>query len=155
MESPNRDRVKQVLNIPLFTKWVISCRNCKGEMGYRLKANHFSSWSRPMKVIFDVPVSRNKYKTVSKELSLCHKFWFSNLYIFGFQRRKPLKFQTMTFVRSKNIKDLRHWVPKILGLKNRVCSKDSIPLYIYIYIYTILYGNRSYSANKKPIWKRR
>ena len=27
----------------------------------------------------------------------------SNPYIFGFQRRKPLKFQSMTFVRSKNI----------------------------------------------------
>ena len=38
-----------------------------------------------------------------KELSLCHKLWFSNPYIFGFQRRKPLKFQTMTFVRSNNI----------------------------------------------------
>ena len=37
----------------------------KNERGYRLKANLFSSWSRPMKVISDVPVSRNWYKTVS------------------------------------------------------------------------------------------
>ena len=43
----------------------------KNEKGYRLKANHFSFWSRPMKVISDVPVSRNWYNTVSKELSLC------------------------------------------------------------------------------------
>ena len=35
----------------------------KIERGYRLKANHFSSWSRPMKVISDVTVSRNWYKT--------------------------------------------------------------------------------------------
>ena len=32
----------------------------KNERG-RLKANHFSSWSRPMKVLSDVPVSRNSY----------------------------------------------------------------------------------------------
>jgi len=52
-----------------------------------------------------------------KELTLCNKLWFSNPYIFGFLRRKPLKFQTMTFVRSKNI-----------GLKYQrfttLCSKD-------------------------------
>ena len=35
----------------------------KNERG-RLKANHFSSWSRPMKVLYDVPDSRNWYKTV-------------------------------------------------------------------------------------------
>ena len=32
--------------------------------GYRLNANYFSSWSRPMKVLSDVPFSRNWYKTV-------------------------------------------------------------------------------------------
>ena len=31
----------------------------KIERGYRLKANHFSSRSRPMKVLSDVPISRN------------------------------------------------------------------------------------------------
>ena len=34
----------------------------KGGIGW---AYHFSSWSRPMKGISDVPVSRNWYKTVS------------------------------------------------------------------------------------------
>ena len=55
-------------------------------------------------------------------MTLCHKLWFSNPYIFGFQRRKPLKFKTMTFVRSKNISlkyQRFHWVPKILGLENQ------------------------------------
>ena len=42
-------------------------------------------------------------RNFTKELTLCHKLWFSNPYIFGFQRRKPLIFQTMTFDRSKNI----------------------------------------------------
>ena len=42
-------------------------------------------------------------KTIIMELSLCHKLWFSNPYIFGFQHRKALTFQTMTFVRSNNI----------------------------------------------------
>ena len=37
----------------------------KNERGYKLKANHFRSWSRPMKVISVVPVPRNWYKTVS------------------------------------------------------------------------------------------
>ena len=38
----------------------------ENESGYRLKANHFSSWLRPMKVLSDVSVSRNWYKTVLK-----------------------------------------------------------------------------------------
>ena len=42
-------------------------------------------------------------KYFTKELTQCNKLCFSNPYIFGFQRRKPLKYQTMTFVRSKNI----------------------------------------------------
>ena len=56
-------------------------------------------------------------------MTLCHKLWFSNPYIFGFQHRKALTFQTMTFVRSNNIslkyQGLRHWVPKILRLENQ------------------------------------
>ena len=35
----------------------------ENERGYRLKSNHFSSWSWPMKVISDVPISRNWYTT--------------------------------------------------------------------------------------------
>ena len=38
-----------------------------------------------------------------KELTICIKLWFSNPYIFGFQRRKSLIFQNISFVRSKNI----------------------------------------------------
>ena len=44
--------------------------------GYRLKANHFSSKSRPMKVISDFPVSRNWYTTLSK--------LYENKYIYNF-----------------------------------------------------------------------
>ena len=47
--------------------------------------------------------NKNYCKKYSNELTLCNKLWFSNPNIFGFQRRKPLKFQTMTFVRSNNI----------------------------------------------------
>ena len=46
----------------------------KNEREDRLKANHFSSWSRPMKVISDVLISRNWYKTVSNS--------YENLYIY-------------------------------------------------------------------------
>ena len=40
---------------------------------------------------------------IEKELSLCNKLWCSNPYIFGFQCRRPLTFQTMTSVRSNNL----------------------------------------------------
>ena len=55
-------------------------------------------------------------------MTLCNKLWFSNLYIFGFQRRKPLKFQIMTFVRSKNISLKYQWFItlgfKDIGIRN-------------------------------------
>ena len=38
-----------------------------------------------------------------KELSLCHKLWFSNAYIFATQCRRPQIFQTMNSVRSNNL----------------------------------------------------
>ena len=34
----------------------------------------------------------------SKELSLCHKLWFSNPYIFATQCRRSLIFETMNYV---------------------------------------------------------
>ena len=37
-----------------------------------------------------------------KELSLCHKFRFSNPYIISTQCRIPLIFQTFNYVRSNN-----------------------------------------------------
>ena len=58
-----------------------------------------------------------RYKSSWKELSLCLKFWFSNPNIFGFQRRKPLIFQTMTFVRSNNI-SLKYQKFTTLGSKD-------------------------------------
>ena len=36
------------------------------------------------------------------ELSLCHKLWFSNPYIFTTPCRRPYIFQTMSSVRSNN-----------------------------------------------------
>ena len=39
----------------------------------------------------------------TKELSLCHKLWFSNSYIFAVQCYRHFTFQTMTSVRSNNI----------------------------------------------------
>jgi len=38
----------------------------KKEKGYRLKPKNFRSWSKPIRVLSDVPVLRNWYKTVSK-----------------------------------------------------------------------------------------
>ena len=38
-----------------------------------------------------------------KELSFCHKLWFSNFNIVATQCRRPLIFQTMNAIRSKNV----------------------------------------------------
>ena len=38
----------------------------------------------------------------AKELSFCHKLYFSNLYIFAIQCRRPLIFQTMNSVIPNN-----------------------------------------------------
>ena len=48
----------------------------ENKRGYRLNAYHFSSWSQPMKVLSDVSVSRNSYKTVSNV--------YENSYIYNF-----------------------------------------------------------------------
>ena len=40
---------------------------------------------------------------MSKELSICHKLWFSKFNIIATQWRKPLIFQTMNAVRSNNV----------------------------------------------------
>ena len=53
--------------------------------------------------VFFENLMKHKCNMKTKELTLCNKLWFSNPYIFGLQRRKPLKFQNMTFVRSKSI----------------------------------------------------
>ena len=47
----------------------------KTERGDRLKANHFSSWSRPVKVISDVLVSRNWYKTALNYTKIHRFLW--------------------------------------------------------------------------------
>ena len=81
----------------------VSSRYLKGKMkrGNRLKANHFTSWSRPMKVISDVPVSRNWYKTVSKELTFAANSNFVSLYLhnpdFVIFVSLSLKYQRFTF----------------------------------------------------------
>ena len=40
---------------------------------------------------------------LGKELSLCHKLWFYNPYIYGTQRFRPEIFQTVNSVRSNNL----------------------------------------------------
>ena len=49
----------------------------------------------------------------------------SNPYIFGFQRRKPLKFQTMTSVRSNNM-SLKYQRFTTLGFKDNVIRNQSL-----------------------------
>jgi len=135
-------------------------------MGYRLKPNHISSWSRPMKVISDVPVSRNWYKTVSKELSLCHKLIFSDPFIFATWCCRPLIFQTIISVRLNNLSLKNHrFTVTPLSCKDIIIKKFNIvtktqflytKIHIYIQFCIEMVGlNRSYSANMQPIWKQR
>ena len=49
----------------------------KNERVYRLKPKHFSSWSKPMRVLSDVPVSRNWYKLCQIYTNIC---MFKSLY---------------------------------------------------------------------------
>ena len=44
-----------------------------------------------------------KSKYLKKELSLCHKLWFSNFNIVATQWRRPLIFQTINAVRLNNV----------------------------------------------------
>jgi len=60
---------------------------------------------------------------IVKELSLCHKLCFSKSYIFGFQCRRPLIFQTMNSVRSNNI-SLKYQRFTTLDLKDIVIIKS-------------------------------
>ena len=50
---------------------------------------------------------------ILKELSFCHKLYFSNIYIFAIQCRRPLIFQTMNSVR-----------PNYLSLKYKRITKS-------------------------------
>ncbi len=70
---------------------------------------------------------------VEKELSLCHKLWFSNHHIFGFQRRKPLTFQTMTSVRSNYI-SLKYLICTKLGSKDiRIINSEFVAKTQFLY----------------------
>ena len=82
--------------------------------------------------VYWIQTNRHTYKL--KEMSLCHKLWSSNPYICWCQRRKPLTFQTMTFVRSNNInvKYQRFMTlgSKDIGIKNSEFVAQTQFLYI-------------------------
>ena len=68
--------------------------------------------------------------TSTKELSLCHKLWFSNPYIFTTQCRRPDTFQTVNSVGSKNLSlKYQKFTPygyKDIGIRTfESCDKDS------------------------------
>ena len=52
----------------------------KNEKGYRMKPENLMRSMIHIRLLSDVPVSRNLYKNLSKELSLCNN-QFSNTYI--------------------------------------------------------------------------
>ena len=57
-----------------------------------------------------------------KDLSFCHKFWFSNLYIFAVWCCRPLIFQTLNSVRLNSLSlKYKRFTPS--SCKDRVISK--------------------------------
>jgi len=59
--------------------------------------------SRIFQSIFRITETISKYLSFClKELSFCHKLWFSYPYIFAFQCRRPKIFQTMNYFWSNN-----------------------------------------------------
>ena len=107
-------------HIKLMQKWRITCNH--GYISFNLLLsditkssrisnnylrNEIMNWYLDCDQNSDLLVSSKlshfieKY-CVRKELTLCHKLWFSNPYIFGLQRRKPLIFQTYIFWSNKS-----------------------------------------------------
>ena len=77
--------------------------------------------------------NKSKIPKFAKELSLCHKLWFSNHYVFGTKCHRPMIFQTMNSVRSNNLSlkyqrfttrywDLNIWFCSITQLKLKYLS---------------------------------
>ena len=89
-------------------------------------------------------------------MSLCHKLWFSSPYIFRFQRRKPLKFQTMTFVRSKNI-SLKYQRFTTLGSKDiEIRKSEFVAKTQFLYIRFVIKTDKKqlcFERTKKFIYK--
>ena len=54
---------------------------------------------------------------LKKELSLCHKLWFSKTYIFATQWRRSKIFQTMNSIRLNNLSLQYHFVAKICFIR--------------------------------------
>ena len=66
-----------------------------------------------------------------KELSFCHEFYFSNLFIFATQCRRPLIFQTMNSVRPNNLS------LKYQRFTSSDCKDIGIRQFVYIYMLPI------------------
>ena len=79
----------------------------------------------------DVLLIKSAYPDVVdllKELSLCHKLGFSNLYIFSTKYRRPQIFSTMKSSTSNNL-SLKYQVKKIQGGENPSLWQRIIFLY--------------------------
>ena len=63
----------------------------KNERGYRRKANHFSSWSRPMKVLSDsdVPVSREIVVKLCQIYTKIHIYKILKIWNLNYVTRTP------------------------------------------------------------------
>ena len=95
----------------------------KNERGYRLKANYFSSWLRPIKFTSDVSVSRNWYKTVSN-------LYENSLYIY-ISRFKQIIF-------SKYATTLKTKLSQINLIVNYVFSNYYFIIFIFIFFIDII-----------------
>ena len=91
--------------------------------------------------------ARQLWTKKTKDLSFCHKLWFSNSYNFATRSPRPLIFQTINSVRSNslslNLKGLHHKVAKTYGLENAsVWQFKAIIKWIWCF-----YKANSYTSN--------
>jgi len=109
--------VKQDLKVFFFLKTLLA-----GAFKSSVK-----SWSRPWSIIifFLRMILNYAIKTQTKELSLCHKLWFSNTYIFAIQWCRPQIFQTINSVRSNN-QSLKYLRFTVSGFKDIGIRKFSL-----------------------------
>ena len=63
--------------------------------------NSLKNWMTPR-----LPLLSWCFTHILKELSLCHKLWFSNFYIFATKCCRPLIFQTINSARASNLREI-------------------------------------------------
>ena len=88
-----------------------------------------------------------------KELSFCHKLWYSNPYNFATQCRRPYIFQTMNSVRSNN-HSLKYYRLTPSGFKYIRIRKFEFVATTNFFVKKLFYLNLKHKFKKHPVLHR-